>query len=116
MKQFMAVFFGGAEGYAKWQALEEKTRKAREMDGMAGWHSWVENNSKSIVAMGSPLGKTKQIDSKGISDMKNDIGAFTVVQAETHEDAAKLFLNHPHFAIFPGDRVELMECMPIPGI
>jgi hypothetical protein len=116
MKQFMAVFFGGADGYKKWQDLDEKTRKAKEIEGMASWHAWVKNNSKSLVGMGSPLGKTKRIDRNGISDMKNEIGAYSVVQAETHEDAAKLFLNHPHFSIFPGDRVELMECMPIPGM
>ena len=28
---------------------------------------------------------------------------------------AKLFEKHPHFTIFPGDSVEIMECLPIPG-
>ncbi|MGZ3710974.1 MAG: hypothetical protein ACXVBE_04425, partial [Bdellovibrionota bacterium] len=60
-------------------------------------------------------GKTKRIDKKGISDFKNELTAYTVVEAESHEAAAKLFLNHPHFAIFPGDAVEIMECLPIPG-
>jgi hypothetical protein len=25
-----------------------------------------------------------------------------------------MFENQPHFSIFPGDSVELMECLPIP--
>jgi hypothetical protein len=29
--------------------------------------------------------------------------------------AAKLFEGHPHFTIFPGDGVEVMEVLPIPG-
>jgi hypothetical protein len=30
--------------------------------------------------------------------------------------AAHMFENHhPHFAIFPGDSVEIMEILPIPG-
>jgi hypothetical protein len=29
--------------------------------------------------------------------------------------AARMFEMHPHFAIFPGDSVEIMECLPIPG-
>lgn len=37
-----------------------------------------------------------------------------VVEAEPHEAAAKLFENHPHFAIFPGDGAEVMECLPKP--
>ena len=38
-----------------------------------------------------------------------------VVRAESHEAAAKLFENHPHFTIFPGEGVEIMPVLPIPG-
>ena len=34
--------------------------------------------------------------------------------SESHEAAAELFANHPHFMIFPGQSVEVMECLPIP--
>jgi len=37
------------------------------------------------------------------------------VQADSHEAAAKLFENHPHFAIFPGDAIEIMPVGAIPG-
>ena len=43
------------------------------------------------------------------------MGAFTVVRAESHAAAAKLFEKHPHFTIFPGDSVEVMPVLPIPG-
>lgn len=33
---------------------------------------------------------------------------------ESHEEAAKLFISHPHFKIFPGESVEIMECLPMP--
>jgi hypothetical protein len=65
--------------------------------------------------MGGPLGKTKKVDSSGIADIANEMGAFTVVRADSHEAAAKLFENHPHFAIFAGERVEIMPVLPIPG-
>ena len=69
---------------------------------MEGWMKWAKDNEASIVDLGSPLGKTKRIDAKGISDSKNEITAYTIVQAESHEAAAELFANHPHFMIFPG--------------
>ena len=62
------------------------------------------------------LGKTKRVTENGVADIRNNLAAYTVVQAESHEAAAKLFLNHPHFAIFPGDGVEIMECLPIPSM
>ena len=117
MKKFVAVFIGTHDGAntKKWQALDEKTRKEREQAGMEAWKNWV-MKTKTIVDMGSPLGKTKKVDNSGVSDTKNNLTAYTVVEAESHEAAAKLFLNHPHFAIFPGDSVEIMECLPIPGM
>jgi hypothetical protein len=50
-----------------------------------------------------------------VSDIKNSMTGYVVVQAESHEAAAGMFKNHPHFAIFPGDSVEIMECLPMPG-
>ncbi len=51
----------------------------------------------------------------GIEDISNALGAFTVVRAASPEEAAKMFENHPHFAIFPGDSVEVMPVLSIPG-
>jgi len=42
--------------------------------------------------------------------------AYTLVTAESHQDAANMFIDHPHFTIFPGEGLELMECMPIPSL
>jgi len=118
MKKFLAVYLGSdtGENYKKWEALDDAAREKHEASGMTGWMKWAEGNAKSLVDQGSPLGTTKLINAKGISETKNQIVAYTIVQAETHEAAAKLFLNHPHFMIFPGDSVEIMECLPIPGM
>ena len=116
MKKFLAIYLGSAEALAQYRAVDDEQRKARDKAGMEAWMTWATEHKNSIVDNGSPLGKTKRIDKNGISDAKNEIGAYTVVEAESHEDAAKLFENHPHFMIFPGDRVEVMECLPIPGM
>ncbi len=41
---------------------------------------------------------------------------YVVIRAESHAEAARLFETHPHFAIFPGESIEIMECMPIPKL
>lgn len=114
MKKFLAIFLGSAESMEKWKALDETERKEREKAGMDGWMKWATDNKDAIVNDGSPLGKTKRITAEGITDIRNDLGAWTVVQAESHEEAAKLFLNHPHFTMFPGESIEVMECLPMP--
>jgi hypothetical protein len=76
---------------------------------------WGTTHAKSIVVEGGPLGKTKRVSPQGVSDITNTMTGYVVVQAESHEAAAKMFENHPHFTIFPGDSVEIMEVLPIPG-
>jgi hypothetical protein len=116
VKTFMAVYTGSASAAekAEWKSLDAEQRKAREQAGMEAWQKWVKANQKAIVDNGTPLGKTKRISGQGISDSKNNIAAYTIVQAESHEAAAKMFENHPHFTIFPGDAVEVMERLPLP--
>lgn len=116
MMKYLAIFLGSPSGPSatKWNALSPEEKKTKEMAGMNAWMGWAEKHNKAIVELGTPLGKTKQINNSGISDTKNLMTAYTIVQAETHEDAAKMFVNHPHFAIFPGDSVEVMECLPLP--
>ena len=116
MKRFVAIYLGSASALAQWKATDDQKRKEQEKAGMDAWMKWVKENEASIVDLGSPLGKTKRTNPDGISDTKNEITAYTIVQADSHEAAAELFANHPHFMIFPGESVEVMECLPIPGM
>lgn len=115
MKRFLAVYLGTEASMEAWKKLDEAQRQQRQKDGMLAWGEWVQANAGAIVEQGSPLGKTKRISKQGISDVRNELAAYTVVQAQSHEAAAKLFENHPHFSIFPGDAVEVMEQLPLPG-
>lgn len=75
---------------------------------------WGTASSAAIVDQDSPLGKTKRANPEGIADIRNGMTGYVIVQAESHEAAARMFENHPHFTIFPGDLVEIMECLPLP--
>ena len=114
---FLAVFLGSKTNpkWAAWNALPEAERKAKEQQGIAAWKAWADKYQGAIVYMGGPLGKTKKVSSAGIADVSNELAAFTVVRADSQEVAARMFQNHPHFAIFPGDAVEVMPVLAVPG-
>lgn len=118
MKKFLAIYLGTTDGNMMqvWNAMPEAERKAKEAEGMAAWGKWMQDHASAVVEMGSPLGKTKKADKNGVSDTKNAMSGWVVVQAETHEEATKMFENHPHFAIFPGESIEVMEILPMPGM
>lgn len=117
MQKFMAIFTATEASRARsnWGALSESEVAQKRAAGVAAWNCWAERNNAAIVDPGSPSGKTKRVDRAGLSEGANTITAYTIVRAETHEAAARLFENHPHFTIFPGEAVEIMPCLPPPG-
>jgi hypothetical protein len=114
MKRFLAIYIGTQAALERWNQLDEEERKALEASGIKAWGEWATAHAAAIVDQGSPLGKTKRTSAEGVSDIRNSMAAYVIVQAESHEAAAKLFENHPHFTIFPGDSVEIMECLSLP--
>ena len=109
MKNFLGVYMGRAEGTG------ERPDPATIARGMTAWHTWMTDNAASVVVAGGPLGKTKKIGKDGVTDIRNRMTGYIIVQAENHDAVARMFKDHPHFSIFPGDSVEVMECLPIPG-
>ena len=117
MQNFLAIFTAteASRARANWGALSASDVAQKRAAGVAAWNDWVEQNKAAIVDPGSPIGKTKRADATGVSDSSNAISAYCIVSANSHEDAARLFENHPHFTIFPGEAVEIMPCLPIPA-
>jgi hypothetical protein len=114
MKTFLAVYTGSPDAFVEWNKLPAEQRQQREAEGMRAWMEWGAKHAAVIVDQGGPLGKTKRADAKGISDTRNNLAGYVIVRAETHEAAAKLFERHPHFTSFPGEAVEIVECLPMP--
>jgi hypothetical protein len=114
---YLAVFLGSKDNprMKAWLALSENERQAREKEGIAAWHAWVEKHRPAIVDIGGPLGKTKSIGEHGVTDTSNALTAFTVVRSASHADAARMFEGHPHFTIFPGETIEVLPVLPIPA-
>lgn len=116
MPRFLAVYTGTpqANDASGWNKLSDAERKEREAAGMKAWMVWGEKHAGAVVEQGGPLGKTKRVGKNGITDIANNLAGYVVVEAASHEEAARMFENHPHFAIFPGEAVEIMPVTSIP--
>jgi hypothetical protein len=117
MPRFVALYMGWdrPEDQAEWNALSPAEQAQRQQDGMTAWGQWVERHQAAIVDMGSPLGKTLMASPAGVTSTRNAVAAYVIVEATSHDEAARMFENHPHFSILPGRSVEILECLPMPG-
>jgi hypothetical protein len=112
MTKFMVLYMASPEAFGKMmQATPEQQQK-----GMDAWMAWTNKNRSALIEGGAPLGKTKRVDGRGASDVKNGVGGYSIVQANSHDDAARLFgSDHPHLSM-PGAWIEIMEIKSIPGM
>jgi hypothetical protein len=113
MKKFMVLYMASKADFEK---MMKDSTPEQQQKGMEAWMKWMNENKTSLVDGGAPLGKTKRVDSNGASNTKNEIGGYSVVQAESHDAATKIFgKDHPHLQM-PGAWIEIVEIMPVPGI
>lgn len=112
MKKFMAIYMAPAAAIE--QAM--KATPAEMKAGMDEWMKWSKAHENAIVDLGTPLGKTKRVTSSGVSDSKNEMTGYTIVQGETADAVTKMFKDHPHFKMGAGVTVDVMELVSIPGM
>lgn len=108
MPRFLAVYTMPPEAIVAFRALPKAEQDAIDAAGLAAWEVWDRAHGAAIVDPGGMVGKTTRVTKNGIAKAANAFCGYLIVQAETIEGAARLFANHPHFAIFPGDGVDLM--------
>jgi hypothetical protein len=91
--------------------MTEEEQRAKDAVGLPALEAWDEKHRENIVYLGGPLGKAKRVSEDDMTDVVNELTAFVVVTAPSHETAAKMFEGHPHFTIFPCDCVEIMPLL-----
>jgi hypothetical protein len=112
MKKFLVLYKASADAYQQMMKTTPEQQKA----GMDAWMSWSKKAASSLLDMGGPLGKSVRVAKGGeVSSVVNDLGGFSVMQAESKEALAQQMKEHPHF-MMPDSTIEIVEIVPIPGM
>lgn len=111
MKKFLVLYRAPATAFEQMKQATPEQQKA----GMEAWMAWSKKAAGSIVDMGGPLGKSLRVTPGGSSPTTNDLGGFSILQAESKEALAETMKGHPHFMMADGS-IEVVEVMPLPGM
>lgn len=114
MKKFLVLYLAPATVLEEWSRTDPEKRKEAEEAMRSDWNKWMADHAAMVKDTGAG-GKTKRVVANGIADVKNDIMLYSFVEAESHEDAAKAFAEHPHLRI-PQSSIEVMEVRSLTGI
>lgn len=111
MKKFLAVFMAPLASYDKMkEEMKKKTPEERKAE-MVAWGEWMKQHEALIADAGGGVGSAKRVKEGGqVSDTRNEIGGYMIIQAASAEEAAAIFKDSPHFGVGDG-YVEVMEIM-----
>jgi hypothetical protein len=115
MKKFLVTYLAPGSVVDEWKKTPADKRKAAEEQMQGQWKKWMADHAKLFADVGAGVGRTKRVTAQGTADGRNDIMLYSVVEAESHEAAARSFEGHPHLQISQSS-IEIMEIHPLPGM
>jgi hypothetical protein len=107
MQKFLVLYTTPVEGLDAWEQVDPEFRKSEEEKMKGAWDTWLAEHQSIFVGPTYAVGKVKKITQTGIADTRNDLMLYAVVEAESHEQVADTFKNHPHLQI-PDSSIEIM--------
>jgi len=111
MKKFLVLYKAPISSFAQMRNTTPEQQKA----GMDAWMEWSKRAASSIVDMGAPLGKSLLVTKGGATPNTNDLGGYSILQADSKEALTETLKGHPHF-MMPDGFIEVVDLMPIPGM
>lgn len=111
MNTYIVLFMAPAAVIAEWMQKDPAEREAADTKMRSDWDAWMREHASSIKQTMAG-GATKRVTSEGTADVKNDIMLYSIIEAPSHEEAAKLFEHHPHLGI-PQASIEIMAIRPM---
>lgn len=114
MKKFLVIYLASVAVLDEWKKTDPNTRRAAEEKMRGEWRAWMQKYAQKVTETAG-AGKTKRVTGNGVADTKNDIMLYSIVEAESHAEAAKIFEGHPHLQI-PQSSIEVMEINPLSGM
>jgi hypothetical protein len=111
MKKYIVAY------HADKSAMEKMKKSSPEemKKGMEPWMQWAKKCGPGLVDMGAPLGNAQKVNSEGSSVSQSSIVGYSVLQAESMDDAKEMLKEHPHLGWSAGCEIEVHEALPLPA-
>ena len=107
MKKFIVIYHAPAEAMAQ---MANATPEEK-MEGMKPWMTWAERVGGGMVDLGAPLFGGIKLKPDGSTETSTrEVSGYSILQANSLEDAKALLDGHPHLAWNGGCDIELHEC------
>jgi hypothetical protein len=116
MKKFLVLYRAPLTSWDKAKAAQASMTPEQGKEMMAKWQAWIGGAKSSLVDLGQPAGKSVRVTPGGVVAERNDLGGYSIMQAESKEQLGETLKNHPHFHSMKDGSIDVVELMPVPGM
>src|SRR5262245_23525687 len=107
MKKFLVLYKASTSAFEQMKKATPEQQKS----GMDAWTAWSKKAGSSVVDLGASLGKSLRVAKDGrASPTTNDLGGYSILQAESKEALGQSLKEHPHFKM-PESSIEIVELL-----
>ena len=110
MKKYMVIYHAPAT----WNKMKNATKEEMKK-GMEAWMVWAKKCGSKLVDLGTPLGNGQKLSKSGAMPSKKEVVGYSILQANSMDEAKEMLKGHPHFAWAAGCEIEVHEALPLPG-
>jgi hypothetical protein len=108
MKKFMVLYRGPAT------PMESMT-SAENQNQMSAWQTWMEGVQSHLVDVGLPMAGGRAIVDDGSTGIADELNGYSIISAESIDEAVKLVENHPFLSEKKGRfSIEVFDLLPMP--
>ena len=94
-------------------AFMANATEEQKAEGMKPWAAWMEQCGDSLVDGGAPLAQGMAFTSSDCTDCSGAVSGYSVLKADSMDDACKLVKDHPHLNWMDGCSLQLFETAPM---
>jgi hypothetical protein len=116
MKKFIVLCMAPLASMDQMMEEMKSATPQERKEAMDDWMTWGKKYEEAIVDMGAPLGKSKKVSDGGVTDHRNELGGYSVVQGDTADAVSEMFIDHPHLQSMEGATIEIVELVPMEGM
>ena len=116
MKKYFVLYHASNEAIEKMQKdwSGQASSPEEQKESMEAWMAWAKKIGTSLLDMGTPLGGGQKITTSGATSSNKNVLGYSILQAESMDEAKELLKGHPHLAWDAGCEIEVHESLPTP--
>ena len=112
MKKYIVTYHAPGELLQK----SQESSPEEMAKGMEAWMIWATNCGSNLVDLGNPLVNGQKVKPDGKTENSDRmVCGYSILQAESMEEAKELLKGHPHLAWDSTCEIEVHESMSLPG-